>query len=94
MSTVVAPSLETLIQRRKPGHMLEAPFYTDPGIFETDSTRQLQRIGRERSPPSAASLSTSTKFAKAQSVKRCARMKPMRNRAVGSGEDTGGTTRH
>jgi hypothetical protein len=34
MSTVVAPSLETLIQRRKPGHMLEAPFYTDPGIFE------------------------------------------------------------
>ena len=36
MSTVVAPSLETLIQRRKPGHMLEAPFYTDPGIFETD----------------------------------------------------------
>ena len=36
MSTVVAPSLETLIQRRKPGYMLEAPFYTDPGIFETD----------------------------------------------------------
>jgi Rieske 2Fe-2S family protein len=36
MSTLVAPSLETLIQRRKPGHTLEAPFYTDPGIFEAD----------------------------------------------------------
>ena len=46
---------------------------------------QPQRIGRERSPSSAASRSTSTKFAKAQSVNRRARMKPtlsLRHRAA------------
>ena len=28
--------LRTLLARRKPGHSLEAPFYTDPAVFEQD----------------------------------------------------------
>src|SRR5476649_937683 len=28
--------LRTLLQRRKPGYSLEAPFYTDPAVFEQD----------------------------------------------------------
>src|SRR3712207_953841 len=36
MSSVVAPSIETLIRRRKPGYTLEAPFYIDPAIFDAD----------------------------------------------------------
>ena len=47
-----------------------------------DSTRHPQRIGRERSPSSAANLSTSTKFAKADSVNRRARMNPTRKRGT------------
>lgn len=30
------PDLRTLLSRRKPGYSLEAPFYTDPAIFEQD----------------------------------------------------------
>ena len=30
------PSLPNLIARRKPGHSLEADFYTRPDIFEAD----------------------------------------------------------
>jgi hypothetical protein len=46
------------------------------------STRQAPRIGRDRSLSSAASRSTSTKFAKAQSVNRRARMNPTFNCAI------------
>jgi Rieske 2Fe-2S family protein len=34
--TTITPDLRTLLARRKPGYSLEAPFYTDPGIFEQD----------------------------------------------------------
>ena len=30
------PDLRTLLERRKPGHSLEAPFYLDPAVFEQD----------------------------------------------------------
>src|SRR3546814_1806328 len=50
------------------------------GFMLSDSTVQSHRIGRLRSPSSAASRSTSTKFAKAHSVKRRARMKPTDSR--------------
>jgi Rieske 2Fe-2S family protein len=34
--TTNTPDLRILLARRKPGYSLEAPFYTDPGIFEQD----------------------------------------------------------
>jgi len=36
MSDVVAPAIAELLARRRTGHMLEAPFYTDPAIFRAD----------------------------------------------------------
>ncbi|MDD2860140.1 MAG: aromatic ring-hydroxylating dioxygenase subunit alpha [Acidiphilium sp.] len=36
MSDVPAVSLPHLVARRRAGRMLEAPFYTDPGIFRAD----------------------------------------------------------
>jgi len=36
---VLAPSMETLIARQKPGYTLEQPFYTDPAFFQRDLER-------------------------------------------------------
>lgn len=47
--------LSDLLARRKPGHSLEAPFYTDPGIFEQDMSLIFGRhwiyVGPEVSVP-------------------------------------------
>ncbi len=34
--TAPTPDLRALLARRQPGHSLEAPFYTDPAIFDAD----------------------------------------------------------
>jgi len=36
MPTMAVSPIQSLIRRRKPGYSLEASFYTDPAIFETD----------------------------------------------------------
>ena len=49
-------------------------------VHDGNEWRGRWRIGRDRSPSSAASLSTSTKLAKADKVKRRASTKPTRRR--------------
>lgn len=35
-TTSTGPDLASLLARRRPGHTLESPFYTDPAVFEAD----------------------------------------------------------
>ena len=72
--------MEALNSRVAPSGVTAMPQLDCTGWPDVASTRQEQRIGRDRSPSSAASRSTSTKLAKADKVKRRASTKPTRRR--------------